>query len=446
MTGKGLDVDTGNDDLIDRRTAVRGGALVLGLGLLIGLASGFATWAFLAIDHVVVQWLWTTLPAQVGGALPAWAVPVTVVASMTLLAAAVVALSGGRPFDVGVAVAEYEQHGRIGYRRIIPGAAFSLLSLFSGAVVGPEASLTDINGGLGTLLGERLGVTRDRVRVMAYAGVAGALGAFLGGAPVGALLAVELLSPKRLVIGRLTLVAGLAAGAVAFGVYYVLGGEHVAALLPFPDYAGPSVVDLGVAVVLGLVGGVIGLGNAATFMKARTALAGLRARPWLAALAGGAVTVVVAVVSPYLLFSGQSQLPTLLQDAAKLGAPALLGLGIAKLALHTWGVSTAYFGGPIFPTIFAGTCIGLAINQIVPAIPPAVAVMATIAGMTAVVTVAPLSMTLLLAIMSGPALVSVIAVAAVAGFLVRQVVAPTVPNMYSQSGAADQEAAPTSAY
>jgi H+/Cl- antiporter ClcA len=275
---------------------------------------------------------------------------------------------------------------------------------------------------------------------MAYAGVAGALGAFLGGAPVGALLAVELLSPKGLAIGRLTLVAGLMAGAVAYAVYYLLGGEHIVALLPFPDYAGPTVVDLGVAVVLGLIGGVLGLGNAATFMKARAGLAGLRARPWLAALAGGAVTVAVAVVSPYLLFSGQTQISTLLQDAARLGAPALLGLGVAKLALHTWGVSTAYFGGPIFPTIFAGTCIGLAINQVFPSIPPAVAVLATIAGMTAVVTVAPLSMTLLLAIMSEPALVSIIAVAAVAGFLVRQVVAPTVPNMYSQGLASEEEA------
>jgi H+/Cl- antiporter ClcA len=340
-----------------------------------------------------------------------------------------------------VAAEEYEQHGQIAYRHVIHGVVYSLLSLFSGAAVGPEAALTDTNGGVGTWIGKRLGLPAAQIRVMAYSGVAGAFAAFLGGAPVGALLAAELLAPRALVIGRLMLVAGLASGATAYAVYYVLSGSSLVPPLVFPDYAGPRLVDLALAIVLGLVGGILGVVHAATFVKARVALAGLRARPWLGALAGGTATAVAALVSPFLLFSGQSQVPTIIENASSLGVVVLLMLAVAKLALHTWGMSTAYFGGPIFPAIFAGTCIGMAIHLLFPAIPPGVAVLATIAGMTTVLSVAPLSMTVLLVLVSDAALVSVIAIAAVVGFLVRQVVAPTVPNMYIASRAAEQEAA-----
>ena len=119
---------------------------------------------------------------------------------------------------------------------ILPGAAFSLASLFSGAAIGPEAPLVDINGGLGTLLAERMGLKPEQVKMMAYAGVAGALAAFLGGAPVGALLAMEFISPKAISMSRTDMVAGLASGATAWVTYIVLGGHSIAALFPFPDY------------------------------------------------------------------------------------------------------------------------------------------------------------------------------------------------------------------
>ena len=69
---------------------------------------------------------------------------------------------------------------------------------------------------------------------------------------------------------------------------------------------------------------------------------------------------IAAVVSPYLLFSGQSEVPIVLEKAATLGVLVLLALGIAKVALSIWSLSTAYFGGPLFPLMFCGLCLGLA--------------------------------------------------------------------------------------
>jgi len=425
---------------IDSREAARVGTRLLLLALVVGIVTGAATWLFLWVDHHGVVLLWETLPEYFPTA-PTWAIPVAVVIAMTAIASLIVLGCKGRPFDMGAAEHEYDQKGRMSYRRLIPGAAFSLASLFSGAAIGPEAPLVDINGGLGTLIADKSGLKPDQVKMMAYAGVAGALAAFLGGAPIGALLAMEFISPKAISMSRTHMVAGLASGASAWATYTILGGERLGALFPFPEYTSLAYADLALALALGALGGVIGLVYGAVMVKARVGLQPLREKPLLAGVAGGAVTAIAAVVSPYLLFSGQSQVPTVTEKAATLGVLVLLGLGVAKVALSIWNLSTAYFGGPLFPLMFTGLCFGLALNLMVPGIPQGVAVVALIAGLLVAATVSPLGMTIFLVLISNPELSSVIAIAAVASYIVRQAIAPTLPGVYRQTAAAERNPA-----
>ena len=424
------------DGPVDSRELARTGTRLLLFAALLGIITGGATWLFLAVDHVGVTLLWETLPERFPTA-PVWAVPVAVIVAMTAIASLIALACKGRPFDTGVAEHEYDQDGRMEYRRILPGAAFSLTSLFSGAAIGPEAPLVDINGGLGTLMAERMGLRPSQVRMMTYAGVAGALAAFLGGAPVGALLAMEFISPKSINISRTDLVGGLAAGATAWATYVTLGGHSIDVLFPFAEYTAPALADLGFAVVLGVAGGVIGLLYGGAFVKARVKLQPLRARPLLAGAAGGLVLAAAAVASPYLLFSGQSEVPVVLEQAASLGLVTLLLLGVGKIALSVWSLSTAYFGGPLFPLMFAGLCLGLALNMAVPAIPQGVAVMALMVGMLVAATASPLSMSVFLILISNHQLASVITIGAVAAYIVRQAVAPTLPGVYRQTAAAE---------
>ncbi len=424
---------------VDSVSAARNMAKLLFVAMLVGLVAGFATWLFIAVDHYGVVFLWETLPAMVSG-VPAWVVPVAAVVSMTLAASAVVAMFGKRPFDMGEAEAEYDNEGRMSYRNILAGTAFSLFSLFSGAPVGPEAPLTDINGGLGTFISDRLGLEPAQVKMMAYAGVAGAFSAFFGAAPVGALLAAELISPKAVSISRSSMVAGLGAGAVGWTVYSMLGGHALSPILSFPELGHAlRIVDLGYAVILGVLAAIIGLAYGKGMMQTRLVTQGLRKRPWMAALAGGAPLAVAAVISPYLLFSGQTEVPVVTEQAATFGVLVLLGLGLAKLALSAWSMSTAYFGGPIFPIIFAGTCFGAAVNLLLPGIPQGVAVLAFATGMVVAASAAPLSVTIFISLIADPVLAPAIAIAAVAAFVVRQLLAPTLPGIYRATKAAEKE-------
>ena len=399
------------------------------VALAIGAMSGAATRAFLVAEHALVELLWHGLPERVPD-IPGWAIHVAVIVTMTALATLTVAVVGRRPFDIGLAEQELDRAGRIEYRHVVAGIAYSLASLASGAAVGPEAPLTDINGGLGTWVSDRLGLRRGETSVMAYAGVAGAFSAFLGLAPVGALLAAELVRPKSATLDRASMAAGLASGATAWVVYLALGGGALPVFLLFADYDAPTLVDVGWGVALGVAGAIIGLVYGAGLMKARLALKPLRDRPWLAGAAGAAVGIAALAVSPTLLFSGQTELPDILAGAGTFGLFTLVGLGVGKLAVSIWGLSTAYFGGPLFPIIFAGVCFGLAVNVVAPAIPEGVAVMAIVTGMTVAATAAPLSVTFLFALVAEPALVSIVAAAAVSSFIVRQAIAPSIPGVY----------------
>ena len=196
---------------------------------------------------------------------------------------------------MGRAEAEFDREGRIGYDHLPAGIGFSLTSLWSGAAIGPEAALIDLNGAIGTWLGDRLSMGREQVRTLAYAGVAGAFGAFFGAAPVGALLAAELISPKSVSISRTHIVAGLAAGASGWVVYAQLGGQAISPILSSrrqrpsasSTWRSPS--------------------HSASWLPGRTRLRpndargavrlqALRARPWVAALAGGAIIAATAVL------------------------------------------------------------------------------------------------------------------------------------------------------
>jgi H+/Cl- antiporter ClcA len=181
--------------------------------------------------------------------------------------------------------------------------------------------------------------------------------------------------------------------------------------------------------------------SALTFVKLRVALVGLRQRAWLAGLAGAAATIVVALFVPTLLFSGQSEVPGVITDAAGIGALALVALGIGKLVFSGWSLSTAYFGGPIFPLIFAGVCFGLALNLFVPAIPQGVAVVSLLTGMVTAAAVAPLSVTVFIALLAQPELAPAVAISAVASYIVRQAIAPTLPGVYRATQAAEADTA-----
>ena len=94
-----------------------------------------------------------------------------------------------------------------------------------------------------------------------------------------------------------------------------------------------------------------------------------------------------------VLFSGQSQLPTLVQHAATWTAGALVLLLVCKGLAYAISLSS-FRGGPIFPAMFLGAAGGIALSHL-PGLPMVAGAAIGVGAMTAGASKLPLTAVLL---------------------------------------------------
>ncbi len=88
----------------------------------------------------------------------------------------------------------------------------------------------------------------------------------------------------------------------------------------------------------------------------------------------------VGVFAPVMMFSGETQVQTVIKDAAGYGIALLLVMAVAKLALLAVGFKSGFLGGPTFPLIFASTSVALALNLVFPGMPVTILVAGIMTG------------------------------------------------------------------
>jgi H+/Cl- antiporter ClcA len=259
----------------------------------------------------------------------------------------------------------------------VPGialAAFATLGL--GLVLGPEAPLIAIGGGLAVFavkLAKR-DAPPQLLLVLAAAGSFAAISVIFGSPIVAAVLVIEASG-----LGGATLPLILVPGLIAAGVgsLVFIGISHWTALstsayslqpLELPHFAHPTWSEIGWTLALGAVGALI------TFVIRQLGLKGIgivQRNHWLWVPAAGLVVGLLALLFASttthgveeVLFSGQDQLPGLVDNPGAWTVGALLFLMLCKgLA---WSACLASFrGGPTFPAIFLGAAGGIAASHL----------------------------------------------------------------------------------
>jgi H+/Cl- antiporter ClcA len=380
---------------------------LLALAALIGVPVSAAAYFFLALVSKLQTWIFTELPSGLGfhGEPLWWPVP------PLLLAGVLVALTirylpgkGGHSpadgFKVGAgppAAAE------------LPGVLLAALATLSlGVVLGPEAPMIALGGGLG-VIAVRL-VKRDApprtATVMAAAGSFAAISTLLGSPLVGAFLLMEASGLGGAML-ELVLVPGLLAAGIGSLVFVGLDawtglGTFSLAIPHLPHAGTPTGAEFLWAVAIGLAAAVLG-----------TAIRrlGLLLRPYVegrlipATAAAGLVIAGLAIAfaastgksSSEVLFSGQTALGPFIGRSATYTVGALLLL-IAFKGL-AYGVSLSSFrGGPTFPAMFIGAVGGVALSHL-PGLPLADGVAMGIGAMTVVMLRLPLTSVLLVGLL-----------------------------------------------
>ena len=419
--------------------------LLLVLAAVLGVVASLVAWGFLELVHESQGWVYTDLPDALGyDATPRWwSLPVLALAGL-VVAFAIERLPGrgGHQPTKGLSpepTAPIE----------LPGVILAGLATISlGFVLGPEAPLIAIGGGLG-LLAIRL-VRRDAPpelgALVAASGTFAAV-SFLFGSPV--IAAVILIEASGLGGPRmpLILIPGLLAAGIGSLVSIGMGSwtgvdtsEIALEPLPLPDFARPDLVDFLWTVPLAAAVAAV---TVVILSVARRTEPLVTPRPFLALPALGLAISGLAIAFSELtdkdvtqvLFSGEEAIGPLISDAESwsLSALALL-IGFKGLA---YAFSLAGFrGGPVFPAMFLAAAGGLIAAQLPGfSITPAVAV--CIGAAVVAVLRLPLSACVLATMLTsgaGLGVSPVIIVGVVVAYLITLVLSP--PQDPDPSGAA----------
>jgi H+/Cl- antiporter ClcA len=256
--------------------------------------------------------------------------------------------------------------------------ATSLASLFSGAVLGPEGAIGNIASKVAALYCDLLHIPVDRRPKLVFASVASGYNGLLENPVFAAVLGTEVAETRKQ--GLSTLPASLIGGAVGYGIFLLLHETGFLGFLHLPQVQTYTLWYALLMVPLALAGLVLAL-LTAVFMRAATRTFGrLKERVVLRALVAGAVFSVVGVLAPVMMFSGETQVQTVIGDAAGYGIALLLVMAVGKLALLSVGFRSGFLGGPTFPLIFASTSVALALNLAFPGVPVAIFVAGIMAG------------------------------------------------------------------
>jgi len=368
----------------------------------VGVVVSFASWGFLELVHQIQEFVFTDLPDHLGfDAVPEWwPLPVLALAGLPV-AFAIVRLPG----NGGHVPANGLQAGATAPIEL-PGIVLAALATIGlGLVLGPEAPLIALGGGLAVFLVKlaKKDAPQQMLTVLSAAGAFAAIAVVFGSPLVAAILMVEVLTASGVAGAMLpvVLLPGLISAGIGSLVFIGMSNwtglsTSAYALVPMkvPAFSNPTWAEIGWTVVMGLAAAVITLPvRKLGFMTAALA----PKRPFFFLPLVGLVVAGLAIVFDQItdkgvdevLFSGQDALPGLVNNAGtwSLGALALVILikGIA------WGLCLGSFrGGPTFPAIFLGAAGGIAASHLPGmALTPAIGV--GIAAMTVAFLRLPLS-------------------------------------------------------
>ena len=345
---------------------------LLAFGAIIGAPVAAIAYYFLKFINEAQQFVFTDLPKHLGfQSEPMWW-PLLPLALSGLLVALVIqylpGTAGHRPaegFKTGGPVEPVE----------LPGVILAALAtLCLGVVLGPEAPLIAIGSGMG-VLAVRL-IKKDAPAmasvVIGAAGSFAAISALLGSPIVGAFLLMEAAGLGGPLLG-VVMVPGLLAsgiGSLVFiGLYNWTGyGPFTLAIPNIPPFGAPDGAEFLWAIGIGLAASMVG-----TIIKRLGLLLQPiveRRRILLTPIVGLAVAglaIMFAEISgkssSQVLFSGETALPPLIQNAATWTAGALALLVLCKGLAY--GLSLSSFrGGPTFPGMFIGAAGGIALSHL----------------------------------------------------------------------------------
>lgn len=310
------------EDSTVRRIVAFAAAFPLGIGI------GLASWLLLGISYGILGLVW-------GPTLSLLEKPLFVFV-LCCIGGVVIGFWSSRfesnPKPFMAVIAEVKAKGGYSMGPFIPGIVSFMLPVVFGGSIGVAAGLVGIVATCCTLSWSLL----DRISRVAS------------------------LSKRR----RTALKVFIAAGIVAA---FIACTFAVGAPVPLPRFEILPLFDgayLLQAVLLSAVGWVLSLLYIASTFVSKKFSAALARRPWLRPVLCGVALGAVGAFLPFVLFPGPVQVSEIMDAWPALPFFMLAATAVAKVFFTAFCMSMGWMGGPFFPLILAGTCMGLAIASV----------------------------------------------------------------------------------
>jgi H+/Cl- antiporter ClcA len=339
---------------------------------IVGVPVSAAAFGFLALVSKLQPEVYTDLPKALGfhGTPGWWPLPLLAVAGamVALTIRYLPGTAGHEPAD-GLSAKGAPTLAEL------PGVVLAALTtLVFGAVLGPEAPLIALGGGLaaGAVRLVKRDIPDQAAAVVGSAGSFAAVSALLGSPLLGAFLLMEASGLGGATM-TMVLLPGLLASGVGALIFLGLGawtglGTSSLVLHQVPAAVPLNAAQFGWALVIGLAAGIVGAGihRGAVALRAQvvrrrvlaTTVTGLIVAGLAIAYAAGSTHPATDV-----LYSGQSALGPLLANSGTYSAAALALLFLCKGLAYSVSMS-GFRGGPVFPSMFLGAAGGIAMSHL----------------------------------------------------------------------------------
>jgi CIC family chloride channel protein len=246
----------------------------------------------------------------------------------------------------------HQERGKVRGRVPLVKGLATLCTLAGGGSAGKEGPIAQIGSGIGSFIGERLGLSaRDR-RILLLAGAAGGLGAIFR-APLGsAITAIEVLYLEDFESDAL--IPCVLSSVTAYSLFVtLLGGARIFAV---PELPTPMVSEIPGYALLGLLAVPLGRLYIWLFKSSNGWFARIPVKPWLRPMIGGLGVGVIGLWVPQAYGAGWGFIQQALDGELLLWTMALV-VG-AKIAATSLTIGSGGSGGVFGPTLFIGGMLG----------------------------------------------------------------------------------------
>ena len=364
---------------------------LLVMGALAGIPVAVVAYYYLKLIDKGQNYFFSTLPNELGfhGA-PVWW-PLPILAFCGLIVGATLRYfpgSGGHNPAEGFAVG-----GSFGPKDLPSVVVASLATLILGGVLGPEMPLVVIGMILAVLMMHLIkkGASKQAVAAIGAAGSFAAISSLLGSPIVGAFLLLEAAGIGG-GLASVILLPGLVAAGVGAIVFVALSDFTSTGVTSFgvshlPKVGFPTGSTFAWSIVIGPVAAVLGtaIRRVAFQIQPFVARHKVLVTPALGLVIGGLAVFFAEETgksSHFVLFSGQSALSPLIDNAATWSLGAIVLLIVCKGLAYSASLG-GFKGGPVFPGMFIGAAVGIAFSHL-PGLPLVDSVAMGIGAMTSV--------------------------------------------------------------